>query len=185
MKRKSCTDVPAHQIEAVPTLRHLPLVDLLVDTRSELLELAVRSGMKVLEAMMEEDRIGLCGVRYAHEPDRAASRAGCVASEVVLGGLRGASRTLRQRTAAAGRPAHRRVDQPTGEERNSNYFVLGVSMSLTASAMVGRRGAAQTGVHTFARCGAEVKSEDTATVGRGADTSGESPGNHAPEPSLT
>jgi transposase-like protein len=42
--------------------------------------------MKVLEAMMEEDRIGLCGVRYAHEPDRAASRAGCVASEVVLGG---------------------------------------------------------------------------------------------------
>ena len=86
MKRKSCTVVPAHQIEAVPTLRHLPLVDLLVDTRSELLELAVRSGMKVLEAMMEEDRIGLCGVRYAHEPDRAASRAGCVASEVVLGG---------------------------------------------------------------------------------------------------
>ena len=86
MKRKSCTVVPVHQIAAVPATRHLPLVDLLVDTRSELLELAVRSGMKVLEAMMEEDRIGLCGARYAHEPDRAASRAGCVSSEVVLGG---------------------------------------------------------------------------------------------------
>lgn len=86
MKRKSSTVISARQVESVPTLRHLPLVDLLVDTRSELLELAVRSGMKVLEAMMEEDRIGLCGVRYAHEPNRAASRAGCVASEVVLGG---------------------------------------------------------------------------------------------------
>ena len=41
---------------------------------SELLELAVRSGMKVLEAMMEEDRIGLCGVRYAHEPDDSSCR---------------------------------------------------------------------------------------------------------------
>jgi transposase-like protein len=86
MKRKSCTVVPAHQIQALPSSRHLPLVDLLVDTRSELLDLAVRSGMKVLEAMMEEDRITVCGARYAHEPDRAASRAGSVASEVVLGG---------------------------------------------------------------------------------------------------
>jgi transposase-like protein len=86
-----------HQIEAVPTTRHLPLVDLLVDTRSELLELAVRSGMRVLEAMMEEDRIGLCGARYAHEPDRAASRAGGVASEVVLGGRKVAVRRPRVR----------------------------------------------------------------------------------------
>jgi hypothetical protein len=31
----------------VPHVRHLPLVDLLVDTRTELLELAIRSGMKV------------------------------------------------------------------------------------------------------------------------------------------
>jgi hypothetical protein len=36
----------------------------LVDTRTELLELAVRSGMKVLEAMMEEDRTAVCGARY-------------------------------------------------------------------------------------------------------------------------
>lgn len=97
MKRKSCTVVPAHQIEAVPSLRHLPLVDLLVDTRTELLELAVRSGMQVLEAMMEEDRTAVCGARYAHEPDRAASRAGSVASEVVLGGRKVAVRRPRVR----------------------------------------------------------------------------------------
>jgi transposase-like protein len=71
----------------------------LVDTRTELLELAVRSGMKVLEAMMEEDRTALCGARYAHEPDRAASRAGTVASEVVLGGRKVALRRPRVRAA--------------------------------------------------------------------------------------
>lgn len=41
---------------AVESPRHLPLVDLLVDAQSELFELAVRSGLKVLEAMLEEDR---------------------------------------------------------------------------------------------------------------------------------
>jgi len=97
MKRKSCTVIPARQVAIVPTTRHLPLVDLLVDTRTELLELAVRSGMKVLEAMMEEDRVALCGVRYAHEPQQPASRAGTVASEVVLGGRKVAVRRPRVR----------------------------------------------------------------------------------------
>jgi len=77
MKRKSCTVIPPRQVALVPTTRHLPLVDLLVDTRTELLELAVRSGMKVLEAMMEEDRVALCGVRYAHEPQQPATRWHC------------------------------------------------------------------------------------------------------------
>jgi putative transposase len=99
MKRKSCTVVRSRQVESVPTTRHLPLVDLLVDTRTELLELAVRSGMKVLEAMMEEDRTALCGARYAHEPDRAASRAGSVASAVVLGGRKVSLRRPRVRAA--------------------------------------------------------------------------------------
>jgi transposase-like protein len=71
---------------AVESPRHLPLVDLLVDAQSELFELAMRSGLKVLEAMLEEDRTALCGPRYAHLADRQASRAGTVSSEVVLGG---------------------------------------------------------------------------------------------------
>lgn len=36
---------------AVESPRHLPLVDLLVDARTEPFELAVRSGLKVLETM--------------------------------------------------------------------------------------------------------------------------------------
>ena len=80
-------------------LRHLPLVDLLVDTRIELFELAMRSGLKVFTAMLEEDRTAVCGPRYAHEPDRPASRAGTVRSEVVLGGRKVAIQRPRVRTA--------------------------------------------------------------------------------------
>lgn len=36
--------------------------------------------------MLEEDRTAICGPRYAHEPERPASRAGTTRSEVVLGG---------------------------------------------------------------------------------------------------
>ena len=81
-------------------VRHLPLVDLRVDTRTELFELAVRAGLRVFTAMLEEDRTAICGPRYAHEPDRPASRAGTVRSEVVLGGRKVAMARPRVRTAA-------------------------------------------------------------------------------------
>jgi putative transposase len=91
------------QSRTVPTIppvespRHLPLVDLLVDAQTELFELAVRSGLKVLETMLEEDRTVLCGPRYAHATARRASRAGTVRSEVVLGGRKVAVRRPRVR----------------------------------------------------------------------------------------
>lgn len=82
---------------AVESPRHLPLVDLLVDARTELFELAVRSGLKVLATMLEEDRTAICGPRYAHVADRQASRAGTVRSAVVLGGRKVAVRRPRVR----------------------------------------------------------------------------------------
>lgn len=81
-------------------LRHLPLVDLLVDTKTELLELALRSGLKVFTTMLEEDRTAICGPRYAHEPERPASRTGTTRSEVVLGGRKVTIQRPRVRTAA-------------------------------------------------------------------------------------
>jgi hypothetical protein len=54
MNTKSRIAPPVPQAES--PLRHLPLVDLLVDTKTELLELALRSGLKVFTAMLEEDR---------------------------------------------------------------------------------------------------------------------------------
>jgi putative transposase len=97
MKRESRTAVPVPQAES--PVRHLPLVDLLVDTKTELLELALRSGLKVLTAMLEEDRTAICGPRYAHEPERPASRAGTTRSEVVLGGRKVTIQRPRVRTA--------------------------------------------------------------------------------------
>jgi putative transposase len=98
MKTKSRIALPVPQVES--PLRHLPLVDLLVDTKTELLELALRSGLRVFTTMLEEDRTALCGPRYAHEPDRAASRAGTAPSEVVLGGRKVTIQRPRVRTAA-------------------------------------------------------------------------------------
>ena len=86
MKRESRTGDRARQVDSVPTQRHLPLVDVLVDTRAELMELAVASGLKVLHTMLEDDRTTICGPRYQHQDDRMASRAGTAPSEVVLGG---------------------------------------------------------------------------------------------------
>jgi transposase-like protein len=82
---------------SVESARHLPLVDLLVDARSELFELAVRSGLKVLETMLEEDRTAMCGPPYVHGVARHAVRAGTVSSEVVLGGRKVAVRRPRVR----------------------------------------------------------------------------------------
>ena len=76
------------------------MVDLLVDTRTELFELAMRSGLQVFTAMLEADRTAICGRRYAHEPDQPASRAGTAPSEVVLGGRKVAIQRPRVRTAA-------------------------------------------------------------------------------------
>lgn len=94
---KKSRTVPTPTAVESPRVRHLPLVGLLVDTRTELLELAVRSGLQVLETMLEEDRTAICGPRYGHIADRAASRAGTVASEVVLGGRKVAIRRPRVR----------------------------------------------------------------------------------------
>ena len=85
MKRESRTVDRSHQVDS-PGQRHLPLVDLLVDTRAELMELAVVSGLKVLHTMLEEDRTAICGPRYQHQAERTATRTGTAPSEVVLGG---------------------------------------------------------------------------------------------------
>jgi hypothetical protein len=103
MKRESRTVNRSHQLDS-PGQRHLPLVDLLVDTRAELMELAVSSGLKVLTTMLEEDRIAICGPRYRHQEDRTACRAGTVPSEVVLGGRKVSIRRPRVRRDGAEMP---------------------------------------------------------------------------------
>src|SRR5437773_2625441 len=69
--------------------------------RPTLLELAVETGLQVLQQMLEQDREAVCGPRYRHLSHRAAYRMGTTSSEVVLGGRRVAIR--RPRVRAAGR----------------------------------------------------------------------------------
>ena len=90
--KKSRTVIRRRQSSS-PALRYLPLVD----TQTELQTLVVASGLKVLEAMLEEDRVAVCGPRYAHQPERRASRAGHAPREVVLGGRKVALRRPRVR----------------------------------------------------------------------------------------
>ena len=94
--KKFGTGVRGRQ-SALPAPRHLPLVDILVDAQAELQELVVASGLKVLAAMWEADRVAVCGPRYAHQPARRASRAGHAPSDVVLGGRKVALRRPRVR----------------------------------------------------------------------------------------
>ena len=54
--KKSRTVRPPAGVE-FPTTRRLPLVELLIDTEAELFDLAVRSGLQVLDVMLEEDRV--------------------------------------------------------------------------------------------------------------------------------
>ena len=89
--KKSRIARPIAVVES-PTVRSLPLVELVVDIKTELFELMIRSGLRVLDAMLEEDRTALCGPRYAHQAARTAWRAGTVPSEVVLGAGRSVAR---------------------------------------------------------------------------------------------
>jgi putative transposase len=100
MKRESRTVDRSDQVDS-PTQRHLPLVDLLVDIRAELMELAIASGLKVLTTMLEEDRTAICGQRYQHQAERQASRTGTAPSEVVLGGRKVSLRRPRVRANGA------------------------------------------------------------------------------------
>ena len=100
MKKQSRTGPRHHQSES-PASRHLPLVEILIDAQAELQELVVAAGLKVLEAMLEEDRAAVCGPRYAHQAERRAYRAGHAPSQVVLGGRKVAIRRPRARRDGA------------------------------------------------------------------------------------
>jgi len=73
---------------------------LLVDTRLNLLELSVNTGLEVLGLMLEEDRKRLCGRKGYPDPDRQATRYGYDDGSVVLGGRRVAVRKPRVRSMA-------------------------------------------------------------------------------------
>lgn len=102
----------------------------LVDARATLFSTIMQTGLNVVGAMMEEDRVRLCGRRYEHDPERRATRSGHVDGELVLGGRRVRVRRPRVRGPDG------EVSLPTWErfaredpltERAVEQMVLGVS----------------------------------------------------------
>jgi putative transposase len=82
--RKSYRRTGRGQSDEQQQLR-LPLRDLV---REALLDTVVVSGLQYVGEVLEEERTELCGVRYGHDPERRASRAGWMASSLTLGGRR-------------------------------------------------------------------------------------------------
>lgn len=89
--------MPAAQVQI-----SLPVQGVLLDVRHAFLGLCIDAGQKVLAAMMEADRIALCGLKGVPDARRHAGRGGTTASQVVLGGQRIAMRRPRARSRTLG-----------------------------------------------------------------------------------
>lgn len=68
MGRESRNKAIRREVRLVEEQIRLPLVDALVDVRADMLEVVVTAGMKVVEAMLEEDRVRVCGPKHARVP---------------------------------------------------------------------------------------------------------------------
>lgn len=74
-----------------------PLAAVLADVKSAFFGLCVQTGKEVLAAMMEADRVELCGVTGRPNADRQALRGGHTRSWVTMGGRQVAVRRPRAR----------------------------------------------------------------------------------------
>lgn len=93
----------APKLRAVGQRRVLPMVEVLVEADQALHDLVVDTGMQVVAALLEEDRVAICGPRSQPQADRRAYRYGFDRGQLVLGG----------RKVSVAKPRCRSVD---GEE---------------------------------------------------------------------
>jgi transposase-like protein len=80
----------------------MPVQGVLRDRRHAFLGLCIDAGQQVLAAMMEADRVALCGAKNVPDASRRAVRGGSTGSCVVLGGQRIGVRRLRARSLDEG-----------------------------------------------------------------------------------
>jgi len=111
---KSHTKPALRAVPAVQVQISLPVQGVLRDVRHAFLGLCIDAGQKVLAAMMEADRIALCGPKGVPDAARRAVRGGTTASQVVLGGQRIAVRRPRARSMTDGELALRSFEWAAG-----------------------------------------------------------------------
>jgi len=95
--KRTAQVVPAAQVHLT-----LPIQSVLQDVQHASYGLCINAGKQVLAAMMEADRVALCGPKGVPDADRRALRAGSTRSSVVLGGQRISVRRPRARALDAG-----------------------------------------------------------------------------------
>ena len=96
--KKSLTksiQIPQCSFANVVSMSVPPLAAVLSDVKSAFFGLCVQTGKEVLAAMMEAERVELCGPKGRPDPDRRAGRGGHTRSWVTLGGRRVAIRRPR------------------------------------------------------------------------------------------
>jgi transposase-like protein len=89
--------VPAAQVQLT-----LPIQGVLQDLKHAFYGLCINAGKQVLAAMMEADRVALCGPKGVPDVGRRALRGGSTRSTVVLGGQRISVHRPRARSVDAG-----------------------------------------------------------------------------------
>ena len=99
---KSRTKPALRALPAAEVQFSLPVQGVLRDVQHAFLGLCIDAGQKVLAALMESDRIALCGAKGVPDARRRAVRGGSTASQVVLGGQRIAVRRPRARSLSDG-----------------------------------------------------------------------------------
>ena len=83
-RRKRSSQPPSSRTVTIQV--PLPVLGVLNGVREAFHGLCIKTGMQVLEAMMEGDREDLCGPKGRHQVERPAWRGGSVASDLDLGG---------------------------------------------------------------------------------------------------
>jgi hypothetical protein len=129
MKKSPIVARPA----AVESPRHLPLVDVIVDARTELFELAVRSGLKVLETMPEESFAGSLSRRCGMPTTAANSTSPAAARTCVTRPSGGSSSTLSSRRTGSCTPS------PPSGERPPSCDISGAIRIASRSAITADR----------------------------------------------
>lgn len=81
--KRTLRAMPAAQVQI-----SIPVQGVLRDVRHAFLGLCIDAGTRVLTAMMEQDRVALCGTKGVPDAGRHAIRGGSTSSRVVLGGQR-------------------------------------------------------------------------------------------------
>jgi putative transposase len=94
---RTATAAEASQLE-LPEGIQFEIAGLAGKMREGLLALSVGVGLKVMDELIEEELVRLCGPRGKHDRERTANRHGSRRSQVVLGGRKLAARRPRART---------------------------------------------------------------------------------------